>query len=102
MTVTKKKNGSILLANVEGRVDTVTAPQFESEIKSDLNGVTELVLDFSQLTYISSAGLRVLVATDQAMEKRGGCMKIIHAGPYILEILDMTGLLNAFTVVSDK
>ncbi len=97
MTVTKKKNGSILLANVEGRVDTVTAPQFESEIKSDLNGVTELVLDFSQLTYISSAGLRVLLLLQKVMNKQGS-MKIVGANETVKEIFDVTGFCDILTI----
>ena len=97
MTVTKKKNGSILLANVEGRVDTVTAPQFESEIKSDLNGVTVLVLDFSQLTYISSAGLRVLLLLQKVMNKQGS-MKIVGANETVKEIFDVTGFCDILTI----
>ncbi len=97
MTVTKKKNGSILLANVEGRVDTVSAPQFESEIKSDLNGVTELVLDFSQLTYISSAGLRVLLLLQKVMNKQGS-MKIVGANETVKEIFDVTGFCDILTI----
>ena len=97
MTVTKKKNGSILLANVEGRVDTVTAPQFENEIKSDLNGVTELVLDFSQLTYISSAGLRVLLLLQKVMNKQGS-MKIVGANETVKEIFDVTGFCDILTI----
>ncbi len=97
MTVTKKKNGSILLVNVEGRVDTVTAPQFESEIKSDLNGVTELVLDFSQLTYISSAGLRVLLLLQKVMNKQGS-MKIVGANETVKEIFDVTGFCDILTI----
>lgn len=97
MTVTKKKNGSILLANVEGRVDTVTAPQFESEIKTDLNGVTELVLDFSQLTYISSAGLRVLLLLQKVMNKQGS-MKIVGANETVKEIFDVTGFCDILTI----
>ena len=97
MTVTKKKNGSILLANVEGREDTVTAPQFESEIKSDLNGVTVLVLDFSQLTYISSAGLRVLLLLQKVMNKQGS-MKIVGANETVKEIFDVTGFCDILTI----
>ena len=97
MTVTKKKNGSILLANVEGRVDTVTAPQFESEIKSDLNGVTELVLDFSQLTYISSAGLRVLLSAQKTMNKQGS-MVVTGVNDVIMEIFEVTGFVDILAI----
>ena len=97
MTVTKKKNGSILLANVEGRVDTVTAPQFESEIKSDLNGVTELVLDFKKVNYVSSAGLRVLLLLQKVMNKQGS-MKIVGANETVKEIFDVTGFCDILTI----
>ena len=58
MTINKTKNGTNLTVAVEGRIDTVTAPEFENEVKSAIDGIDELVLDFTELNYISSAGLR--------------------------------------------
>ncbi len=102
MTIEFENDGTTLTVRPEGTLNSVTAPELDEQMVPQIEGMNEVILDLAKVEYISSAGLRVLVATDQAMEKRGGCMKIIHAGPYILEILDMTGLLNAFTVVGDQ
>ena len=67
MTINKTQNGDNLTIAVEGRLDTVTAPQLESEIRTSLDGITELTLDLSKLEYISSAGLRVLLSAQKAM-----------------------------------
>ncbi|MBQ3903815.1 MAG: STAS domain-containing protein, partial [Eubacterium sp.] len=61
MTINKTQNGASLLLNIEGRLETTTAPELEAVIKTELDGVTELIFDFSKLDYISSAGLRVLL-----------------------------------------
>ena len=76
MKVTKKKNGNALTIAAEGRIDTVTAKEFETEAKADLDGVENLTLDFSKLDYISSAGLRVLLSLQKVMSKQGS-MKLI-------------------------
>lgn len=97
MTVKKTKNGSALLASVEGRVDTATAEQFEKEIKADLDGVTELTLDFSQLNYISSAGLRVLLTLHKLMVAQGS-MKIISVNDIVSDIFEVTGFSEILTI----
>ena len=71
MTIEKKQNGSSLTIAVQGRLDTTTAPDLEKEIKSSLDGVTELIMDFEKLDYISSAGLRVLLSAQKVMSKQG-------------------------------
>ena len=67
MTITKTQNGSSLTVALEGRLDTTTAPELEKELKDSLNDVTELILDFAKLDYISSAGLRVLLSAHKTM-----------------------------------
>ena len=69
MTINKQKNGSTLTIAVQGRLDTTTAPDLEKEIKTSLDGVTELIMDFEKLDYISSAGLRVLLSAQKMMSK---------------------------------
>ena len=71
MTIEKMLNGSELTVNLAGRLDTTTAPQLESELKQGISGVEKLVLDFAALEYLSSAGLRVLLAAQKVMNKQG-------------------------------
>ena len=77
MEIIKNINGSSCAVALEGRLDTTTAPQLEAELKSSLNGITELVFDFSKLEYISSAGLRVLLSAQKVMNQQGS-MKITN------------------------
>ena len=83
---------------LEGRLDTVTSPSLEAELKDALEGVSELTLDFEKLEYISSAGLRVLLAAQKEMNKRG-TMKIAHVGETIMEIFEVTGFSEILTIV---
>ena len=82
---------------LEGRLDTVTAPDLEQDISGSLEGVTELVLDFEKLEYISSAGLRVLLATQKTMKKQGE-MQLIHVNEIIMEIFEVTGFSEILTI----
>ncbi|MBR3059010.1 MAG: STAS domain-containing protein [Oscillospiraceae bacterium] len=82
---------------LEGRLDTVTAPELEAAFRETLEGVTELTLDFGKLEYISSAGLRVLLAAQKQMNKQGK-MKLIHVGETIMEIFEVTGFSDILTI----
>ena len=83
---------------LEGRLDTTTAPDLEKEIMDDLEGITELKFDFSDLNYISSAGLRVLLRAHKAMEKQGQ-MTVSGASEDIMDIFDVTGFVDIFHIV---
>ena len=72
MTINKTKNGDALTIALEGRLDTMTAPELEAELKTALDGVETLTIDMAKLDYISSAGLRVLLSTQKVMGRRGG------------------------------
>ncbi len=98
MTISKNLEGDKLTVAVEGRLDTVTAPDLESELKSALEGVKELVMDFTKLEYISSAGLRVLLAAFKKMDAKGGKMKLTNINEMVREVLDVTGLMSVLTV----
>lgn len=98
MTMTKKLDGKKLTAAVEGRLDTLTAPALETQLLPALNGIESLVIDFKDLTYISSAGIRVLVQAAQTMDGQNGEMKIINANPDVKSIFTMTGLTNVLGV----
>ena len=82
---------------LEGRLDTITAPEFEQTLRESLDGVTELTLDFAQLDYISSAGLRVLLAAQKAMSQQGE-MIIRNVNGTIMEISDVTGFSDILTI----
>lgn len=97
MTIDKKAEGSKLLIALEGRLDTTTAPQLETELKRSLNGVTELVFDFAKLEYLSSAGLRVLLAAQKVMNQQGS-MLIKNVNETIAEVFEITGFSEILTI----
>lgn len=97
MNIIKTREGTCLTLALEGRLDTTTAPQLEAEVGETLTGVTKLVLDFSRLEYLSSAGLRVILATQKVMNKQGE-MVIRHVNETILEVFEVTGFLEILTI----
>ena len=97
MNIEQKKDGKALVLALAGRLDTVTAPELEAALNDALAGVEELTFDFEKLDYISSAGLRVLLAAQKTMNRQGS-MKVIHANEMILEIFDVTGFSDILTV----
>ncbi|MBO6268171.1 MAG: STAS domain-containing protein [Clostridium sp.] len=97
LNITKNQNESELTFALEGRLDTTTAPQLESELKDELDGVTALTLDMEKLEYISSAGLRVLLSAQKVMMKQGE-MKLVHVGETIMEIFEVTGFSDILTI----
>ena len=99
MNITQNKDGSKLTISLEGRLDTTTAPQLETELKTALDGVTELVFDIKDLAYISSAGLRVLLSAQKVMNKQGS-MVIRGASEEVMDIFDVTGFVDILTIES--
>ena len=97
MTISKERNESTLALALEGRLDTVTAPELEKELKGSLDGVSELILDFAGLEYISSAGLRVLLSAQKIMDKQGS-MKVRNVNETITEIFEVTGFTDILTI----
>ena len=97
MTITKNQNGSKLEIALEGRLDTMTAPELETELKNSLEGVDSLVLDFSKLDYISSAGLRVLLSAHKIMSGKEG-MKVTNVNEIVREVFDVTGFADILTI----
>lgn len=87
--------------SLEGRLDTITAPELEKEIQGLLPELTELELDFDKLVYISSAGLRVLLIAQKAMNGRGK-MKILHVNETIMEIFEVTGFIDILDIESKQ
>ena len=97
MTIEKNLNGTELNVKVVGRLDTTTAPDLEASLKESFEGVTKLILDFAELEYLSSAGLRVLLASQQVMNKQGE-MVIRNVNETINEIFDVTGFIDILTI----
>jgi anti-sigma B factor antagonist len=97
MTIEKKQENGTLTLALAGRLDTNTAPELEAELK--LDGVGEVVFDFAALDYISSAGLRVLLAAQKAMMSSGGKMSIANANEMVRGVFQITGLDAVFTLV---
>ena len=90
------ENNSVRLA-LAGRLDTITSPELEQELKAVLPDVKELELDFEKLEYISSAGLRVLLSAQKVMSKQGE-MRITHVNETITEIFEVTGFSDILTI----
>lgn len=97
MTIEKKENGKELTLTLTGRLDTTTAPLLEAELKRSVGGVTKLVFDFSALEYLSSAGLRVLLAAQKVMNKQGE-MVIRNVNDTIADIFEVTGFSEILTI----
>lgn len=97
MSIDKNLNGTELTITLTGRMDTTTAPQLENELKASLDGVESLVLDFAGLDYLSSAGLRVLLAAQKQMNKQGS-MVVRNVNETIAEIFDVTGFCDILTI----
>ena len=98
MNIEYQKNDATLTVLPEGHLDTNSAPKLEAELKKRLDGITSLILDFAGVDYISSAGLRVVLAMDQLMLGRGGSQKIIHVNEYVMNVFDITGFLDIISV----
>lgn len=99
MTIEKKENGSEITLLPAGRLDTTTAPQLEEQINAVTENAERLILDFQELEYLSSAGLRVLLAAHKVFMKRGsGEMIIRHVNETIQEVFEVTGFMDIFNV----
>ena len=97
LDIKKNVDGSSLEFVLEGRLDTVTAPELEAEIKSSIEGIENLSFDFTDLAYVSSAGLRVLLSAQKIMNDKGS-MVVRNVSDEIQEIFDVTGFSDILTV----
>ena len=97
MTITKNTNGTALEIALEGRLDTMTSPDLEAELKESMNDAESLTIDFGKLDYISSAGLRVLLSAHKAMSAKGG-LKIINVNEVVREVFDVTGFSDILNI----
>ena len=97
MTIEIKKNKEEIILEINGRLDAVTAPSLDNTISENLLEVKSLILDFKNLEYISSAGLRVLLSAQKKMQQIGS-MKIINVCELVMEVFEMTGFADILTI----
>ncbi|MBO5650105.1 MAG: STAS domain-containing protein [Selenomonas sp.] len=97
MEIKKEQNGSVLKIALVGRLDAVTAPDLDKVVQNELAGITDLTFDFSELVYVASAGLRVLLLAQKRMKKQGS-MKLIHVSSDVKDVLEMTGFIDFLTI----
>lgn len=97
MTITKQSAGSQLTIALEGRLDTSTAPQLEAELNASLTGVSDLTLDMAKLAYLSSAGLRVVLAAQKKMNRQGH-MTVTNVCADIMEVFEITGFIDILDI----
>lgn len=98
LTISKSLQDDLASVLLQGRLDTVTAPELEKELTGLIPEINALVLDFSGLEYVSSAGLRVLLAAQKLMSAKSGSMKLVHVDPMIMDVFEMTGFSEILTI----
>ena len=98
MTIKKTVDGSTLVLALEGRLDTTTAPQLENELKVSLYDTKALTLDMEKLEYLSSAGLRVLLAAQKQMQKQKAERVVVTVNEIIMEVFEITGFVDIITI----
>ena len=97
MTIEIKKNDQETIIKIVGRLDTITAPALDKTINEDIGDTKNLVLDVKGMEYISSAGLRVLLAAQKKMQKNGS-MKVINVCEEVMEVFEMTGFADILVI----
>ena len=97
MEINKTVDGDKVTIAVDGRVDTTTSPELAAALK--LDGVKDLTLDLTGVSYMSSAGLRCLLMAQKTMNASGGEVRIKGVQPVVKEVLDITGFSDIFTLV---
>ena len=97
MTITTQIEGNKLTVAMEGRLDIATAPELEKTLNANLEGITELVLDMEKLFYLSSAGLRVVLAAQKRMNKCGH-MTVKNVCAEIMEVFEITGFVDILDI----
>ena len=96
MNIKKSKNGNILNVVISGRIDTATAPEVDAFVNENLDGVSSLTLDFKEVNYVSSAGLRVLLSLQKKMMAKGE-MKLINVNEAVCDVFEVTGFDEILT-----
>ena len=96
-----EKQGSTLTVRPVGSVDVVSTPLLDNELQPHLDGVRQIVMDFSGVDYISTSGLRLLLRLEKMTEERGGEVRLIHANEEVMTVLRLSGFMNVVRVAAD-
>lgn len=96
MNLKRKTDGTAMTVTVTGRIDTATAPEFEQGVKPYLGNITDLTLDFKEVNYVSSAGLRALLSLHKVMMKQGA-MKLVNVNEEVCDVFEVTGFDEILT-----
>ena len=102
MNIKTEKQGNKMTVNINGRLDTMTAPEMESKVLGNLDGIEELILDLSELSYMSSAGLRVILACQKKINAAQGSMVVKNVNELIMDIFDATGFIDILTIENEE
>lgn len=98
MQITETRENEVITIAIEGRVDTNTSPQVQDAILKSFQKVNQVVLDFSQCSYVSSAGLRALLIGQKTASSKKGTMKLVNVPDILMNILQMSGFVNILTI----
>jgi anti-anti-sigma factor len=98
MTITKDRSSDKLVMLLEGRLDTTTAPELQTELIPEFDTANHIQLDFKDLVYVSSAGLRVLLMGEKTAKAKGGKMVLVNVSEEVMEVFEMTGLSEVLTI----
>ena len=98
LNISKQQNGEVLTVVAEGRIDSATSVQFDSDIRSSLEGITSLIMEFGKLSYISSADLRVLLSFHKIMIAKGGSLVIKNPTKMVTEVFQVTGFGDVLNI----
>lgn len=98
MTIDMNKSEGTLIVSLEGRLDTTTAPELETKLDQSLDGVNNLIFDMKELSYISSAGLRVLLTSQKKMNRCGGDLTVRNANDDIMDVFEVTGFIDMLNI----
>lgn len=98
MQITETRENEVITIAIEGRVDTNTSPQVQDAILKSFQKVNQVVLDFSQCSYVSSAGLRALLIGQKTASSKKGTMKLVNVPEILMNVLKMSGFANILTI----
>lgn len=98
LQIKKETAGDVLTAQIIGDLNVKTSPHLEEELTKSIGGMKKLILDFTDVEYISSAGLRVLLAMEKNMRRQGGSMTLSHVNPAVREIIRLAGFLQVMHI----
>ncbi|MBO6141269.1 MAG: STAS domain-containing protein [Ruminococcus sp.] len=99
MNVTMTHNDSELTVAIEGRLDTLTAPELEEQLEPELDEAEKLTFDMEGLEYISSAGLRVLLTAVHVMQDKGEEVYVKNVRPEVLDVFEVTGFSDFLNII---